>query len=173
MTNEDDETGRAMSRGQKLGMAAAVVIAIGVAVGVAVALFGDGDGEVPVAATTTTSTARPGELAAAFADDAVLGRVRAAAEALEAAGSDPDPEAVCAAVAARLDEVGTIDEVAGEAAGLGDGDVVEAALEQQAAVSSVFAACRGDAPVSVADAAAELVVSNDALDTVLADRGVE
>lgn len=171
MTNEDDETGRAMSRGQKLGMAAAVVIAIGVAVGVAV--FGDGDGEVPVAATTTTSTVRPGVLAAAFADDAVLGRVRAAAEGLEAAGSDPDPEAVCAAVAARLDEVGTIDDLAGEAAGLGDGEVVEAALEQQAAVSSFFAACRGDAPVSVADAAAELVVSNDALDTVLADRGVE
>lgn len=112
------------------------------------------------------------EVSRAYAPGESLDVLRDTAADLERVGST-GAEAVCAEAAGRLDEAGDPGEMADVAASLDDLEVREAALEQHAAVSSVLAACRGDAPVSVAEAVQEMVVSNDALDLLLVERGVE
>lgn len=111
-----------------------------------------------------------GELLRAFEPGEPLGEVRTAAMdfvAADLAGSGA-VTAACTANVSRLDAAGTPTELFQSAQMVENPALAEAALEQQAAVSSVLAACRGEAPVSVDDALAELRNTNSAVEELLA-----
>lgn len=107
-------------------------------------------------ATSACSRDRgPGTSSSSAAAHQTIHRINKIATDLSTGASGTDPRAACSAAAARLDQMGSPDKLASVAAELDD-QLAEAALDQQAAISSVMAACRGQAPISVVEAAAEL-----------------
>jgi len=151
------------------------VVAAGLvlAVVVAAAVVSGGDGARPRSdgELDDEEAASASEVLAMFEAGEPLGDMNAASvELAEAAvAGEPQAAAACAAAVDRLDGIGTPAELAEAASGIGHLEVTEAALEQQAGVMSVLAACRGEAPVSATEAAEELAMSNAALDGLLGE----
>ncbi len=99
---------------------------------------------------------------------ATIVKVDAVADDLATGAAGAAPTEACRTAAVELDRVGSPEKLATVSADLSTPELQEAALDQQAAISSVMAACRGDAPVSVAEAAAELAEANRIMETLLA-----
>lgn len=95
-------------------------------------------------------------------------KVHAVAQELGEAVPKGDPATACKKAATDLDKLGSPNELARVAAEIDDPAVQEAALDQQAAVSSMMAACRRDAPLSPAEAATELREASAVLEVLLA-----
>ena len=143
---------------------AAVLIAVGGCSG--------GDDDDVEGSTTTVELSDVEKL---FRDGEPLAVVRGVAAHLESLGEGEGADAdaaVCDEAVDALEAEGTPDELASVAAEVPDPEISEAAFEQQAAVSSVLAACRGDAPVTVPEAVSELNETNAAFDELLAEKGV-
>lgn len=111
--------------------------------------------------------------AAAFDGSRPLARLHVqSTQLVDSLRSAGDPAERCEAAGLELDRLGDPAALLREAALVADPDLQEAALEQQAALSSLFAACRGDAPITVAVAVEELDVTNSALAGLLSELGV-
>lgn len=96
-----------------------------------------------------------------FASDESLGKVAAVAQDLADVTHNYSDK--CDTAPGELEGIGSPAELAELAGDIDDPELAELALEQQAALSSLLAACRGDAPISTEEAAAELAVTNEAL----------
>lgn len=163
--------GRRGSRARLWLLAGGGVIVLVLGLIGSIVIFGGGD--EPDSDETFASQIEPSE---EMRDFWSTNRVRLeafdeAATALAKVDPALDPTA-CAKLGVEFDQVGSVQELSELAANAPAGIYAEALSEQQAAVASAFAACRGEAPVSFAQALNELQVSNSALRRLLDEGGL-